>query len=65
MMETFAEIFDLNWKEGFRGTLAENPIYLEGHSTKEIRNHTEIVKEVRRASLPFASDLITKMSTII
>jgi replication initiation and membrane attachment protein DnaB len=65
MLETYAEIFDLNWKEGFRGTLAENPIYLDEPCLKGRMNPEDIAKEVKKASLPFASELITKMSTLI
>jgi len=64
MLETYGEIFDLNWKEGFRGTLAENPIYLEGPCLKGRKEPEHIAKEVRKASLPYVSELITKMSSL-
>ncbi len=64
-METYAEIFNLNWKEKLTGTLAQNPIYLDGPTAADKMDIKEIVKEVQRASVPYMGHIIQQMKSLI
>jgi len=65
MLETYCEIFNVDWKERMKGGLARNPIYLDGPSIKEKSDIKKIVKEVQKASIPYMTDLIRNMKSFI
>ena len=64
MLETFCDVFNVNWKSTTKGPLAHNPVHLEGPNTKESGKVEEIVKEVRRASITWVPEIVKQMAMI-